>query len=459
MTRVDGSQPDCKLGQTLDCQRYLAPTRRERNLPTFQVSRLEATQVPQSGLEPTNLLSCRPELLNCSKTHQTLKDDSPNGHQIAINCVPPKTQTYDEVVTCLKEVATKTTASAVNDHQQLPVFRPEWAIQFDCLDDVVNSSSGTKHHHLCSPEQAQLGSTARKTRRQGPNPASELSPDLKSVKSKEAKPPVIRTRRLSDLPSYVWSSRPSGNRPLQIPTCQPSSGTIPPPGAPFGPVHFTRYPPNPAYLEYNLETILIADPLARTRGTKYIGHKGKWYKRPPRLFKDKYNYLSAYFVPMTPPLTPQPNRPMEPPTAAETMSTQLFGVLYITLTGIVDSMVPNSGPWSFLGQSVSYIIKLAPIPWCALPTGPSVPCHKSTNASTYARIPERFDKSCKKGFSLKLILNHHNQSPTRYQMERIAKQTMCYNSTYQPKMGPLAKDPHIQTRTGPIMPVMAVFPL
>ncbi|KAJ9052196.1 hypothetical protein DSO57_1036659 [Entomophthora muscae] len=91
---------------------------------------------------------------------------------------------------------------------------------------------------------------------------------------------------------------------------------------------------------------------------------------------------------MTPPLTPQPNRPIEPPTATKTMSTQLFEVLYITLTGMVDAMVLNSGPWSLLGQSVSYIIKLAPILWWALPTGPAVLCPKSTNASIYAWIPD-----------------------------------------------------------------------
>ncbi|KAJ9055142.1 hypothetical protein DSO57_1007366 [Entomophthora muscae] len=41
---------------------------------------------------------------------------------------------------------------------------------------------------------------------------------------------------------------------------------------------------------------------------------------------------------------------METPTAAKTTYTQLFGVLYITLTQMIDSMVPNSGPWSLLGQ-------------------------------------------------------------------------------------------------------------
>ncbi|KAJ9089186.1 hypothetical protein DSO57_1015513 [Entomophthora muscae] len=52
---------------------------------------------------------------------------------------------------------------------------------------------------------------------------------------------------------------------------------------------------------------------------------------------------------------------METPTAAETTSTQLFGVLYINLTGMVDFMVPTSRPWSLLGQSMSYIFKLDPL--------------------------------------------------------------------------------------------------
>ncbi|KAJ9069176.1 hypothetical protein DSO57_1021319 [Entomophthora muscae] len=161
-----------------------------------------------------------------------------------------------------------------------------------------------------------------------------------------------------------------------------------PSGAPFGPVHFTEYPPNPAYSEYNLETILIADPLARTRSTKYIGREGKRVEIPPLLFKDKYNYLSAYFVPMTLPLTPRSDRPLEPTAATKTTSTQLFRVFYITLKGLVDSMVPNSDPWSLLGQSLSYVIKLAPILWWALPTGLVVPCPKPPNASTYPWIPD-----------------------------------------------------------------------
>ncbi|KAJ9065309.1 hypothetical protein DSO57_1021079 [Entomophthora muscae] len=91
---------------------------------------------------------------------------------------------------------------------------------------------------------------------------------------------------------------------------------------------------------------------------------------------------------MTPPLTPQPNRPMDSPTAAKTTSTQLSGVLYITLTGMVDTMVPNSGPWSFLGKYLSYIIKLAPILLWALLAGLAVPHPESPNASTYDWLPD-----------------------------------------------------------------------
>ncbi|KAJ9071174.1 hypothetical protein DSO57_1000179 [Entomophthora muscae] len=91
---------------------------------------------------------------------------------------------------------------------------------------------------------------------------------------------------------------------------------------------------------------------------------------------------------MTPPLTPRPDCPLEPTATANTTSTQLFGVLYITLTGLVDSVVPNSGPWSLLGQSVSYIIKLEPILWLALPAGLAAPHPEPPNASTYDLLPD-----------------------------------------------------------------------
>ncbi|KAJ9060056.1 hypothetical protein DSO57_1034960 [Entomophthora muscae] len=188
------------------------------------------------------------------------------------------------------------------------------------------------------------------------------------------------------------SSRLPGHRPLPRPICQISPGIIPSPGSSLWTCALYRVPPpNPAYSEYNLETILIADPLARTRSTEYIGHKGKRVKIPPLLFKDKYNYLPVYFVPMTPPLTPIPDHPLEPTATAKTTSTQLFGVLYINLTGLVNSVVPNSGPWFLLGQSLSCIIKLAPILWWALPAGLITPHPEPPNASAYDWLP---DKNC-----------------------------------------------------------------
>ncbi|KAJ9065892.1 hypothetical protein DSO57_1015125 [Entomophthora muscae] len=170
---------------------------------------------------------------------------------------------------------------------------------------------------------------------------------------------------------------PSRDQPAKLPQV-----LYRPPGAPFGPVHFTEYPPNPAYLEYDLETILIADPLARTRSTKYIGREGKRIKIPPLLFKD--NVLCSHDSAI--------NSKTRPPTGtyrrSQTTSTQLFGVLCITLTGLMDSMVPNSGPWSLLIKFVSYIIKLAPILWWALPASLAAPHPKPPNASTYDWLPD-----------------------------------------------------------------------
>ncbi|KAJ9053669.1 hypothetical protein DSO57_1022070 [Entomophthora muscae] len=73
---------------------------------------------------------------------------------------------------------------------------------------------------------------------------------------------------------------------------------------------------------------------------------------------------------MTPPHTPRPNHPQDSVAADESTSAQIFGVMYITLTGYIDSMVPTSGPWTILGKLLSYIVKLAPILWWALPAGP-----------------------------------------------------------------------------------------
>ncbi|KAJ9080887.1 hypothetical protein DSO57_1020100 [Entomophthora muscae] len=43
-------------------------------------------------------------------------------------------------------------------------------------------------------------------------------------------------------------------------------------------------------------------------------------------------------------------------------------VLTNTLTGVIDTIILATGPWSWVGKSLSYIFKLAPLLWGALPT-------------------------------------------------------------------------------------------
>ncbi|KAJ9054491.1 hypothetical protein DSO57_1013981 [Entomophthora muscae] len=168
---------------------------------------------------------------------------------------------------------------------------------------------------------------------------------------------------------YLRGSVPHTHQPQE--TADQPPELYCPPGAPFGPVHFTKYPPNPAYLEFTLEEILIYDPDARTRETETVYREGTKITIPPLLFRYKYNYLPTYLVPMTPPLTLRPNHLQKSVAANESTFTQIFGVMYITLTGLMDSMVPESRPWSLLGKLLSCIVKLAPILWWALPAGPA----------------------------------------------------------------------------------------
>ncbi|KAJ9053827.1 hypothetical protein DSO57_1020422 [Entomophthora muscae] len=161
-----------------------------------------------------------------------------------------------------------------------------------------------------------------------------------------------------------------------------------PPGALIGPVHFTEYPPNLAYSEFTLEEILIHDPEARTRETETIYREGTKIIHPPLLFQDKYNFLPAYLVPMTLPHTPRPNCLQESAATDESTSTQVFGVMYITLTGLIDSMVPTSRPWAVLGKLLSYIVKLAPILWWALPAGPAGRLPASSQEPSTGWIPD-----------------------------------------------------------------------
>ncbi|KAJ9080980.1 hypothetical protein DSO57_1019210 [Entomophthora muscae] len=91
---------------------------------------------------------------------------------------------------------------------------------------------------------------------------------------------------------------------------------------------------------------------------------------------------------MTPPLTPQPDCPQESVATNESTSTQIFGYLYITLTSLIDSMVPASRPWALLVKLLSYIVKLAPILWWALPAGPAGQLPVSSQEHPAGWIPD-----------------------------------------------------------------------
>ncbi|KAJ9079746.1 hypothetical protein DSO57_1032214 [Entomophthora muscae] len=109
------------------------------------------------------------------------------------------------------------------------------------------------------------------------------------------------------------------------------------PGAPFGPVHSTNYISNPAYLEFIPENILLVDPLAGTGVPEQVNHEVQLLAR-----------ISSTDDPTYHPLVCLPVCLQDPVIADGITSTQGFIGLYITLAGLMDSMVPTSGPWSML---------------------------------------------------------------------------------------------------------------
>ncbi|KAJ9055729.1 hypothetical protein DSO57_1000589 [Entomophthora muscae] len=70
---------------------------------------------------------------------------------------------------------------------------------------------------------------------------------------------------------------------------------------------------------------------------------------------------------MEPPVTPK-LMPASSPDLPTDHTSKLFGIVYITLTGVVDTIILAAGPWSWVRKSASYLLKLAPFLWWALPT-------------------------------------------------------------------------------------------
>ncbi|KAJ9078837.1 hypothetical protein DSO57_1002468 [Entomophthora muscae] len=69
---------------------------------------------------------------------------------------------------------------------------------------------------------------------------------------------------------------------------------------------------------------------------------------------------------MEPPVTPK-LMPASSPNLPTNHTSKLFGMVYVILTGVVDTIVPAARLWSWVGKSASYLLRLAPLLWWALP--------------------------------------------------------------------------------------------
>ncbi|KAJ9048754.1 hypothetical protein DSO57_1031639 [Entomophthora muscae] len=190
------------------------------------------------------------------------------------------------------------------------------------------------------------------------------------------------------LPYFVFAVYQFSSRSPGPPA--PPPAVFCPPGVPFEPVHFTDYPLKSEYKVYTPEKILKLDPLACIQSAIRYNQQGLWIFSTPKLFRGKFNYLSAYDLYMELPVTPKPM-----PASALNLPTnhtgKMFAIVYITLTGVIDTIIPAAGLWSWVGKSASYLLKLAPLLWWAL------------SAKTWPKLPLKTTGCLPKTGSLKVI--------------------------------------------------------
>ncbi|KAJ9060414.1 hypothetical protein DSO57_1031125 [Entomophthora muscae] len=91
---------------------------------------------------------------------------------------------------------------------------------------------------------------------------------------------------------------------------------------------------------------------------------------------------------MEPPPTPKPTISTSPTSDATGQNSQFLGVLYLALTGLIDSALPAAGPWAVAGKALSYLVKLGPIIWWSMPVPASTP-PSPTRAPQYSWYPDK----------------------------------------------------------------------
>ncbi|KAJ9066709.1 hypothetical protein DSO57_1006931 [Entomophthora muscae] len=58
--------------------------------------------------------------------------------------------------------------------------------------------------------------------------------------------------------------------------------------------------------------------------------------------------------------------PASSPNLSTNHTCKLFGIVYITLIGMIDAIILAAGPWSWVEKSFSYLFKLTPLLWWTL---------------------------------------------------------------------------------------------
>ncbi|KAJ9062845.1 hypothetical protein DSO57_1006293 [Entomophthora muscae] len=169
-----------------------------------------------------------------------------------------------------------------------------------------------------------------------------------------------------------------------------------PPNTPFGPVHFTEYPPNPDHKPWILEDLQWYTRPNASKEPYQIVCDRKAITIYPLIFNRKYKKPAAYLVPMEPPLITKLNISIPPTSDATGQSSQFLGVLYLALTVLIDSALPEAGTWAMAGKALSYLVKLGPIIWWAMPV-PALTPPSPTGAPHYSWYPE--------------TLNHFGKTP------------------------------------------------
>ncbi|KAJ9067332.1 hypothetical protein DSO57_1000245 [Entomophthora muscae] len=176
-----------------------------------------------------------------------------------------------------------------------------------------------------------------------------------------------------------------------------------PPNTPFGPVHLSEYLPNPDHKPWTLEELQWSTCPNTPKDPYQSVYDGKAITIHPLIFFGKCNKLAACLVPMESPPTPKLTISIPPTSNATGQSSQFLGVLYLALTGLIDSALPAAGPWDVAGKALSYLVKLGPTIWWAMSV-PILTPPLPAGAPRYSWYPDSYTSLTAHPTSTALIL-------------------------------------------------------